>query len=234
MARYKRIRYGFRPESYWVDQTVRQSILRNVTGSERRRIIDQTLARGQFDQIPEALTGAEVSPTLRRHLGRIHPCLMGGEYLPGYLSGETEIGRIGLASTTSDVISIRARFKEGQIHYRIVDEYKGDFSLACESSQEPFSLEEFIDFIEGSELSGLDGPLSLCYNEYNLEYHDSPSELRHFTTISSDVYRQLYSHYELVYDDWVAEWEEEFQIEDEDEDEVETDGYPANEASESG
>ena len=55
MARYEGIRYGFRPQSYWVDQTVRQSILRNVTGSERRRIIDQALARGQFDQIPEAL-----------------------------------------------------------------------------------------------------------------------------------------------------------------------------------
>ena len=51
-------------------------------------------------------------------------------------------------------------------------------------------------------------------------------ELRHFTTISSDIYRQLYSHYELVYDDWVAEWEEEFKSEDEDEDEVETDGTP--------
>ena len=76
MARYKRIRYGFRPQSYWVDQTVRQSILRNVTGSERRRIIDQALARGQFDQIPEALTGVEVSYTLKRHLGRIHPFLM--------------------------------------------------------------------------------------------------------------------------------------------------------------
>ena len=219
MARYKGIRYGFRPNSYWVDLNVRQSILRNVTGTERRRIIDQALASGQFDQIPEALTGVEVSSTLKRHLGRIHPCLMGGEYLPGYLPGETEIGRIDLASTTSDVISIRARFDSGRIYYRIVDEYKGEFALGCESSKAPFSLEEFIDFIEGSELTGLGGPLSLCYNEYNLEYHDSASELRHFTAISSDIYRQLHTHYENVYDDWVGEREEEFQTKEEDEDE---------------
>ena len=38
---------------------------------------------------------------------------MGGEYLPGYLSEEIETGRIGLASTTSDVISILSRFGSG-------------------------------------------------------------------------------------------------------------------------
>ena len=50
MARYKGIRYGFRLNSYWVDLNVHQSILRNVTGTERRRISDQALPSGQFDQ----------------------------------------------------------------------------------------------------------------------------------------------------------------------------------------
>ncbi len=34
----------------------------------------------------------------------------------------TGIARIELESTTSDVISIRARWEDGQIHYRVVDE----------------------------------------------------------------------------------------------------------------
>jgi len=45
----------------------------------------------------------------REGLGAIHPSFMGGEYLPGYRRNEVEIVRIELDSTTSDVISLRAR-----------------------------------------------------------------------------------------------------------------------------
>ena len=69
-------------------------------------------------------------------------------------------------------------------------------------------MKEFVGFIEGTELTELFGPLSLAYNEYNLEYADSRDELRYFTTISSEIYPQLYDHYEAVYDDWVDEDEE--------------------------
>ena len=208
MKTYKGINYRFRPESYWVDKGTRQSILRNVKGTQRRRIIDTALRMGCFDQVADALVDSEISKELRRKLGAIHPCFMGGEYLPGYLEGETEIARIDLQSTTSDVISIRARMDDGEIHYRVVDEYKGVFSLPCESSKRPFSMKEFVGFIEGTELTELFGPLSLAYNEYNLEYADSRDELRYFTTISSEIYPQLYDHYEAVYDDWVDEDEE--------------------------
>jgi hypothetical protein len=44
----------------------------------------------------------------RISLGQIHPTFMGGEYLPNYCRQEVEIARIALASTTSDVISLRA------------------------------------------------------------------------------------------------------------------------------
>jgi len=42
-------------------------------------------------------------------LDLIHPSFMGGEYLPDYRRDEIEIARIELESTTSDVISVRAR-----------------------------------------------------------------------------------------------------------------------------
>ena len=205
MKRYKDIDYRFRPESYWVDKGIRQSILRDVKGTERRRLIDQALRLGRFDQVEDVLVDSEISNDLRQKLGAIHPCLMGGEYLPGYLEGETEIARIDLQSTTSDVISIRARVDEGLIHYRVVDEYKGSFSLPFETSEKPFSLKEFVGFIEGTELNELFGPISLAYNDSNLEYHESREELRDFTTLSSEIYAQLNEHYEHVFDDWASE-----------------------------
>ena len=204
MKKYEGINYGFRPDSYWVDKTIRQSILRDIKGTERRKLIDEALKNGRFDKVEDALVGAELQSGLRDRLGSIHPHFMGGEYLPGYDDGETEIGRIELQSTTSDVISIRARVEGEEIRYRVVDEYNGKFSLACESSKRPFSLGEFIEFIEGTELNELYGPISTAYNASNAEYHESREELRYFTSLSSDIYFDLNEHYENVFEDWAA------------------------------
>ena len=204
MSRYDGIDYSYAPESYWVDSSIRQSILRNIKGTERRKLVDEALRNGNFDQIEDELIKSEVSYELRNSLGAIHPHLMGGEYLPSYLDGETEIARIELQSTTSDVISIRARGLDGLIYYRIVDEYNGEFILSSETSQKPFTLEELVHFVENSSLCGLSGPLHLAYNEYNLECMDSREELRDFTSISSDIYSDLHNHFDRVFDDWVA------------------------------
>ena len=39
MKRYRGIRYGFRPESYWSETDPLTAILRNVTGENRRQMI---------------------------------------------------------------------------------------------------------------------------------------------------------------------------------------------------
>ena len=52
-----------------------------------------------------------------------------------------EIARIELASTTSDVISVRARPAGARILYRVRDEYETEFKLPQKSSRRPFSLE---------------------------------------------------------------------------------------------
>ena len=62
---------------------------------------------------------------------------MGGEYLPGYRRNEVEIVRIELDSTTSDVISLRARpigRKRPRIVYTLVDEHQTELRLAQSST----------------------------------------------------------------------------------------------------
>ena len=118
MKKYEDIRYDFCPTSYWDDTSVEQAVLRGVKGKHRRRVLSKALAEGKFEKVSEEIQSAEISNELRDRLGQIHPSLMGGEYLPSYGREETEIARIELESTTSDVISIRARWEDGQIHYR--------------------------------------------------------------------------------------------------------------------
>lgn len=209
MKKYQGIRYEFRPKSYWEDTSVEQAILRGVSGRRRRELLSQALAEGQFESVPEAIQSAEISTELRDRLGQIHPSFMGGEYLPGHQSGETEIARIELESTTSDVISIRARWEEGRIHYRVVDEYAAEFLCNPDSSDGPLNLGEFIEFIDAVTCLGLWGPYSLAYNELNAEGGTERQRLRHFTRISSDIYPQLSSHFEKVFEAWAAEGDSE-------------------------
>jgi hypothetical protein len=58
-------------------------------------------------------------------LGSIHPMFMGGNYLPETNTDEVEIARIELNSVTYDVTCVFARFQNGTIYYRVVDEYEG-------------------------------------------------------------------------------------------------------------
>ena len=81
---------------------------------------------------------------------------MGGEYLPDLKTGEIEIARITLKSTTLDVISIRARKSSARISYRMVDEYgEHEYALAIKSSKEPLTLQQVIKLIDSAEEGGL-------------------------------------------------------------------------------
>ena len=64
-----------------------------------------------------------LSDEQREDLAQIHPSFRGGEFLPPYAAQELEIARIELQSSTSDVISIRARRADDTIFYSICDEY---------------------------------------------------------------------------------------------------------------
>lgn len=206
MKKYRGIRYGFRPASYWHETDPLAAILRNVTGENRRQMITDYWKAGKLDQLDPALLRDEAPSDTVTRLGRIHPSFLGGEYLPAYLPGEVEIARICLRSTTSDVISLRARPLPEAIGYRVVDEYQGTFTLPILTSVEPLTLAELIRQFDRGRLQEMDwgGGLSLGYNRMNAEYSE-PEELRHFTRITSTLYRQLEPHFEQVFAEWVTE-----------------------------
>ena len=117
--------FAFRPETYWAETPTEASVLAQVEGTIRRE-----LAQG-------ALEGAELSPAgvefvLEPRLdeqdrvdwGRLHPAMMGGEYLPDTYRDELEIARIELQSTTGDVYQVRARPEKEGIRYRLVESTK--------------------------------------------------------------------------------------------------------------
>jgi len=212
VKKVKGISYGFRPKSYWDDSNPLQSILKNIKGENRRRMVIDFWNAGQLERLDEVLLQDELDEEERRGLGLTHPSFMGGEYLPTYLPGEVEIARICLRSTTSDVISLRARPTRSGISYRIEDEYEGQFTLPITESRFPLSLGELVRQFEEGSLDQLPGNLATGYNDYNAEWQDRES-LRHFTRIESNIYRQLGRHFEAVFEDWVLEGREEETLE---------------------
>ena len=206
MKRYPNIDYGFRPESYWSDKDPLCAILRNVKGEKRRQMIIDYWDAGRLDELEADLLAEEVDEGIRDRLGKIHPSFMGGEYMPDYLPLEVEIVRICLQSTTSDVISLRARPTGKAIAYRVVDEYDATFTLPIPESAEPLVFADIVRELDEGRMddSGFpDAGLSLGYNNMNSRSGGFES-LRHFTRISSDCYRDLQRHYEHVFEDWVA------------------------------
>jgi hypothetical protein len=93
IKKYRGIRYGFRPKSYWAETDPLSAILRNVTGENRRQMITDYWASGRIDELDIALLQDEVDASTRTRLGRIHPSFIGGEYLAPYLPGEVEIAK---------------------------------------------------------------------------------------------------------------------------------------------
>ncbi len=207
MKKYPGIDYNFRPDNYWYDETVLQSILRDVKGTQRRKMIKDYYERGLFQELEETLTKTSLTEEERKRMASIHPMFMGGEYLPEYIKDETEIARIELRSTLADVISIRARTEEGIITYSVVDEYdESEFELPIDMSVEPFSLQELIEFIDGVRFNGSTG-IATCHNESNAEHMDREG-LADFTTVNSDIYPELVSHYGQVFKKWAEDDEE--------------------------
>ena len=204
--------FAFRPASYWDDSDPLSAILRNVKGTNRRQMIADFWNQDRLSELDPIFLADSTSPEVRRELGAIHPSFMGGEYLPDFLPAEVEIARIELRSTTSDVSSIRARRHQAddQIHYRIVDEYENIYEIEPESSTAPLTQGELISLIDGANWidganCGLEGGLAHCFNLMNYNETGEAEPLRHFTTVSSTFYPELFEHYDEEHEAWVRD-----------------------------
>jgi hypothetical protein len=205
---YAGIDYDFQPESYWAAaRNPLEAALRNVKGRNRRGMIRDYHEVGNLEELDPTLLTDSLDSEERESLGSIDPPFMGGEYLPSSKRGEVEITRIELASTTSDVITIRARPSGLRILYRVCDEYNSTYKLPRKSSRQPFSLLEFIRFLDAVD-QGCPEPswsrfgFVLEANEGNLASGASLEDLQEFTRVDSDFYPELERHYANVIDEW--------------------------------
>ena len=205
--RFDGIDYDFRPPSYWVrDEDTLEALLRNVKGTNRRRMIRDYWKMGMIAELHEELLGSDLDGKNLSVLGGFHPSFMGGEYLPDYRKNEVEIARVELESTTFDVISLRARPAKGRgIGYRIVDEYENWFEHAPKTTRRTLTLERLIRLIDGVN-HGEGGGLALIPSVGQADpiCGLTLEELRYFTTVWSAFYPDLSRHYEQIYDLWVG------------------------------
>lgn len=142
------IDFDYRPAGYFGPQPLEDYVLSRVKGAVVKARLRELLASEEHEEVAQLLREHGVPEDECRALGSVHPLLMGGNYLPGSDSGEVEIARIFIRSTTGDVTAVYARMAGPKIVYRVVDEYGGD-TLQGETTREasgPLTLGELYDF----------------------------------------------------------------------------------------
>ena len=197
---------GFRPRTYWDDPSFRQAVLRRVKGTRRREFVRRLLDGELGTPVDAELLSESLGPVQLKEWGRVHPALMGGESLPDSGPGEVEVVRVELASTTSDVISVRAHLLvSGRIGWRIVDEYFDEYGVwktPFDTSEAPLSFGEMIDFMEASGHPG--EPyfgVVLGLLRYLIGEDGEPVGHRGFFSVTSPFYSQLGAWYAKAIED---------------------------------
>ncbi len=174
----------YRPAGYFGPQSLEDYVLSRVKGALVKARLRELLASNEHDEVARVLREHGVPEEECRALGSVHPLLMGGNYLPGSDSGEVEIARIFIRSTTGDVTAVYARMAGPQIHYRVVDEYEGDTlegKTTCESTQ-PLTLGELYDFFTSA----------WAFHEVlDINFEGDAGRMLDFFVAESDFYPQL-------------------------------------------
>lgn len=196
----------FRPSSYWAPENAIETLLVNIKGERRRRAVRAMLEQGYAYVLATFLARNAIEEEERATLESIHPAFRGGEYLPDAGPEEVEIARVCLASTTMDVISVRAQRVSRGWRYRIVDEYGGIFHVRPASSRQPLRMRRLIRLMDTARKDDQVG-ITDAYRDANmnvfLEDGEPISELRRrvndledFVTVTSAFYPQLGAWYE--------------------------------------
>jgi hypothetical protein len=188
MKNPKLMDFDQRPECYWNDEEVLAKLLEGVRDSE------------QLSRIINHWTNGDIEK-LRAEIGAVGSADLGEGLMPECMPWEKEIAVITLDSVNGDTISVRAIKSKDKIRYKVLDEYGSQFKLQREVSDLPLTLQEMINFLDQTSIEGLPGGISLGYNRMNAE-HSSRAELRHFTSIKSDLYPDMERYYEQVFEEW--------------------------------
>lgn len=133
------------------------------------------------------------------------PLFGGGSYLPRLAAREVEIAGVALASTTGDVISVRARPVAEGIRFRVVDEYRTRFKVVSPIRSQPLTLGELVEMMDTVEFGGGVGMVE-SFLDLNWVGHDplyDPGDLREFVLVVSPFYRQLERLYDRRAELWV-------------------------------
>lgn len=192
---------AFRPTSYFWPMGLDKHLLSRIKGAERRRAVEQLLARGKPDELLAFLGRSALDADERRAIGQLHPLFMGGEYLPDLADDEVEIARITIASVTQDVTSVFARRGRNRIRYRVVDEYEGEtLSGRTErTSVRPLTLGELEAFFNAAWS---------IYDVLDMNFGDDgydPASVQSFSSVTSQFYPQIGALYRARIAAWGAE-----------------------------
>ena len=111
-----------------------------------------------------------------------------------------------------DVISIRAQWRWGRYHYRIVDEYESTFDISRKSSNKPLTLGQLIDLLQGSSCPDWTYPCGMVEGFWEAEREHGMESLEdnvNFASIESDFYPKLSDWYDQRGEEWIARYTEE-------------------------
>ena len=207
----------FRPKSYWVFANARQQLRAGQTRVDDGELLDLLDDVVSDEEQSGGMSVSAELDMLTAFLGRLnHPAREGGA---------VEIAHIQMFNPWCDYISVLAEWRDGRIHYEVVDPYPYYWTYRCtpESSERPLSLGELIELIDTAELvgnsSGEAESRGLVFGvlEQNLD-GAVDNELRSFIRVSSAFYDDLEVWYALACSEWCREhsWEEEEEEEEDD------------------
>ena len=198
----------FRPETYFPESLNRQQLLAKIQGQARREIVESQLEEEGFQSLDTFIARPELTEDQRQSWSRLHPWMMGGEFLPEYETGEVEIARVSLQSVTFDQKSVRARPDSNQIRLSVEDEYETKYVLPFDTIPEPLSLGQLIEFIDAvvhpdDVYTG--GLVISHWNYLEDELRCHPSESVDFASIESAIYPDLKRYYDQCGKAWIKE-----------------------------
>lgn len=141
----RKLNLNFKPKSYFGPKNLTEHLISEIKSEAVKSRLDQLYRENRYDEVDELLDTYDEE---KMDPGLIHPMFMGGNYLDEKSFNEVEIASIVIKSTTYDVTSVYAQFNDGEILYRVVDEYEGETltGLTHMKSKETLSLSELLSF----------------------------------------------------------------------------------------